>query len=123
RMLRMTLPDAPLQTLPPHHVLFKTFYLIRTLGGRAMVEPSLQGISWGKRLVVVYSRNDLLGAWIKDNLGNPLFPCIPRGEAQRWDAKKMTVNILFYALTGNYKEDAVHQPYILQKMRAEPIPH
>ncbi|MBI4051489.1 MAG: DUF4159 domain-containing protein [Elusimicrobia bacterium] len=122
KTLGKVFPDTDLQTIPSQHVLFKTFYLIRSLGGRVMVQPSLQGILWGRRLAVLYSRNDILGAWRKDHLGHFLFPCVPRGEAQRWDAQKLTVNILFYALTGSYKEDAVHQPFLLEKLRREPIP-
>ena len=40
-----------------------------------------------------------------------------RGPAH--EARKLTLNIVMYALTGSYKADAVHQPFILQKMRAE----
>ncbi|HAH06389.1 MAG TPA: hypothetical protein DCM05_07655, partial [Elusimicrobia bacterium] len=115
--LRAALPDSDLRPLGQDHVLFKTFFLVRRIGGRAAVSGSVEGVDWGGKTVVVYSRNDLMGAWAKDPLGKPLYDCAPGGEAQRFDAKKLTLNILMYALTGSYKADAVHQPYILEKMR------
>ena len=51
------------------------------------------------------------------DLGRPLLPCLPGGEPQRHNARKLTLDILMYSLTGSYKSDAVHQPYLLQKMR------
>jgi hypothetical protein len=115
--LHAALPEAELKPLPPDHVVFKTFFLVRRIGGRARVSDSVEGLDWGGKTVVVYTRNDLLGAWARDPLGKPLYDCAPGGEVQRMDAKKLTLNILMYALTGTYKADAVHQPYILEKMR------
>jgi hypothetical protein len=115
--LRAALPDSDLKPLPQEHVLFKTFFLIRRIGGRALVSPAVEGLEWGGKTVAIYTRNDELGAWAKDPLGKPLYECSPGGEGQRMDAKKLTLNILMYALTSTYKADAVHQPYILEKMR------
>lgn len=118
KTLKTVLPDADLKGLPKDHVLYKTFFLMRRAGGRVMVSGTVEGADWAGKTVVVYSRNDLLGAWARDPLGNPLFACVPGGEAQRLEAKKLTLNIVMYALTGSYKADAVHQPFILQKMGA-----
>ncbi len=118
KTLATVLPDADMKPLPKDHVLYKTFFLMRRLGGRIMVSGSVEGVDWAGKTVVVYSRNDLLGAWARDPLGNALFACIPGGEAQRMEAKKLSLNIVMYALTGSYKADAVHQPFILQKMRS-----
>jgi hypothetical protein len=115
--LKSALPESELQPLPGEHVVFKTFFLLRGVSGRVMVRGTLEGVSWGERAAVVYSRDDLLGAWVKDALGRPLLPCIPGGEAQRHNARKLTLDILMYSLTGSYKADAVHQPYLLMKMR------
>lgn len=121
RWLRATLaralPDAELKPLPADHVLFKTFFLVRRIGGRVKSAGAVEGLEWGGRLVVVYTRNDLLGAWARDPFGQWLHECVPGGEAQRMDARKLTLNIVMYALTGNYKADAVHQPFLLEKMR------
>ncbi|MFH1726021.1 MAG: DUF4159 domain-containing protein [Elusimicrobiota bacterium] len=118
RTLRDVLPDSDLKPLPADHVLFKTFFLMRSIGGRVKVSGSVEGVDWAGKTVVVYSRNDLLGAWAKDPLGNYLYECVPGGERQRMQARKLTLNIVMYALTGTYKSDAVHQPFILQKMRS-----
>jgi hypothetical protein len=67
--------------------------------------------------VAVYTRNDVLGAWAKDPLGHYLYDCAPGGDAQRMAARKLALNIVIYALTGSYKADAVHQPFLLEKMR------
>ncbi|OIO07447.1 MAG: hypothetical protein AUJ52_10335 [Elusimicrobia bacterium CG1_02_63_36] len=118
KTLKTVLPDADLKPLAKDHVLFKTFFLIRRPGGRVLVPGGVEGADWAGKTVVVYSRNDLIGAWARDPLGNFLFACVPGGEAQRLEAKKLTLNIVMYALTGSYKADAVHQPFILQKMGA-----
>ncbi len=115
--LKDVLAESELQPLPGEHVVFKTFFLLRGAAGRVMVRGTLEGVSWGERTAVIYSRDDLLGAWVKDALGRPLLPCLPGGEAQRHNARKLTLDILMYSLTGSYKSDAVHQPYLLQKMR------
>lgn len=118
RTLPRILPEAELAQLPPDHVIYRTFFLLRGPAGRVMVRGSLEGVSWSGRTAVLYSRNDLLGPWLKDALGQPLYACMPGGEAQRHNARKLALNILMYALTGSYKADAVHQPYLLQKMRS-----
>jgi hypothetical protein len=115
--LKDLLAESELQPLSGDHVLFKTFFLLRGVAGRVMVRGTLEGVSWEERTAVVYSRDDLLGAWVKDALGRPLLPCLPGGEAQRHNARKLTLDILMYSLTGSYKSDAVHQPFLLQKMR------
>jgi len=114
--LARILPDADLRPLPSDHVLFKTFFLIDRIGGRVKISGSVEGVDWAGKTVLVYSRNDVLGAWAKDALGSPLYQCVPGGEVQRLDAKKLTLNIVMYALTGTYKADAVHQPFILRKI-------
>ena len=115
--LTRVLPDSDLKPLPSSHVLFKTFFLMRRIGGRVMISGSVEGAQWAGKTVVLYSRNDILGAWAKDPLGKYLYECVPGGEAQRMEARKLTLNIVMYSLTGSYKADAVHQPFILEKMR------
>lgn len=117
RTLAAVLPDSELKPLPSGHVLHKTFFLLRRVGGRALVSGSVEGAEWAGSTVVVYTRNDVLGAWARTPLGGWLYECTPGGEAQRMDARKLTLNIVMYALTGSYKADAVHQPFLLQKMR------
>ncbi len=120
RTFKAVFPDADLEPIPTTHAVFRSFYLLRSVAGRTALAPDLEGLDWGGRTAVVYSRNDLLGAWALDALGQPLLPCAPGGEPQRQNAKKVTTNIVLYALTGTYKLDAVHQPFILEKLRRPP---
>ena len=41
---------------------------------------------------------------------------MPGGEPQREMAYRAGVNIVMYALTGNYKADQVHIPAIMQRL-------
>jgi hypothetical protein len=45
-----------------------------------------------------------------------LYPTVPGGEAQREMAYRVGVNIVLYALTGNYKADQVHVPALLERL-------
>ncbi|MDD5305592.1 MAG: DUF4159 domain-containing protein, partial [Elusimicrobia bacterium] len=120
RELPRVLPDAELKPLPPDHVIYRTFFLLRGPAGRARVHGALEGVDWGGRVAVLYTRDDALGAWARDALGKPLRACVPGGEAQRELAKRLTLNVVMYSLTGSYKADAVHQAAILDKLKAAP---
>jgi hypothetical protein len=39
------------------------------------------------------------------------------GETQREMAYRFGVNLVMHALTGNYKDDMVHMPDIMQRLR------
>ena len=54
-------------------------------------------------------------AWAVNNEGQPLFPCVPGGEAQRERAFRFGVNLVIYALTGNYKDDQLHIQSLLDR--------
>ena len=41
---------------------------------------------------------------------------MPGGEAQREQAYRFGINLVMYALTGNYKTDQVHVPAILERL-------
>ena len=43
-------------------------------------------------------------------------PVVPGGEPQREMAYRFGVNLVMYALTGNYKTDQVHVPAILERL-------
>ncbi|MDE1976939.1 MAG: DUF4159 domain-containing protein, partial [Elusimicrobia bacterium] len=116
------LPGVDFQDVAPDDVIYKSFFLLRGPAGRIMTRGTLEKIAWSGRTAVIYSRNDILGAWALDPLGKPLYPCLPGGEAQREMAKRLTLNLIMFSLTGTYKDDAVHQPYILMKMREDGIP-
>jgi Domain of unknown function (DUF4159)/Aerotolerance regulator N-terminal len=113
--------DVPrLMPIPPDHVLTKSFYLLRDfpgrwIGGSIWVEVPRGRINDGVSGILVGS-NDYAAAWATDELGQPLFPVTPGGERQREMAFRFGVNIIMYALTGNYKSDQVHVPAILERL-------
>ncbi len=110
----------PLQPVDPEHVLTKAFYLLqdfpgRYAGGTLWVEDTTQAAGDGVASVIVGS-NDWAGAWAVDDSGSPQFAVVPGGERQREMARRVGVNIVMYALTGNYKADQVHVPAILERL-------
>jgi len=109
-------PERKLVTVPRDHVIYKTFFLVDPPAGRVLVR-SLEGIAIGERLAVVYSSNDLLGALSKDLYGNWELACEPGGEMQREAACRMGINIVFYAMCQDYKNDRVHLPFILRRRK------
>jgi len=113
-------PYKKWEKIPESDAIFKSFYLMAREGirtsGRVIRRDYLEGIKFGSRYAVIYSPNDLLGAWQKDRFGNYLYPCVPYGEGQRYNSHKLVINFILYSLTGTYKSDAVHQPFIDRKI-------
>jgi len=117
RALEAALPDAALKPAAREHPLFKSFFMSVAPGGRFDLEREPSAAEYAGRYAVIFSRNDLLGVWPKDALGRYLYEPSPGGARQRHEGEKLTLNIIIYALTGSYKQDAVHQPYIMQRLR------
>ncbi len=115
RELARVLPAAPIQPVARDHVLSKSFYLLDRQGGRVLVKPWLEAQALDGRLSVVYSQNDLGGAWARSELGDWEYPCTPGGEPQRETAIRLGVNLAMYALCTDYKDDAVHLPFIMRR--------
>jgi hypothetical protein len=115
RELARVLPAAPLAAVPRSHVIHKSFYLLDRQGGRVLVKPWVEAQTLDGRLAVIYSQNDLGGAWARSELGEWEYPCTPGGEAQRETAFRWGVNLAMYALCTDYKDDAVHLPFILRR--------
>jgi len=107
-------PELLIKRIPNDHVIYKSFYLLSTPSGRKIIKPYLEGITFEDedRTAVIYSKNDLGGAWSEDELGKWEFECIPGGEYQREQAFRMGINVIIYTLTGNYKKDQIHAPFI-----------
>ena len=122
-LLRRTLAqlDVPaLVPLPADHVLTKSFYLLQSFPGRyeggplwveADASPENDGVSG-----YVIGGNDWAAAWAVDQRGHPLAALEPGGPRQREMALRFGVNLVLYALTGNYKADQVHVPALLERL-------
>jgi hypothetical protein len=108
-------PRQGMERIPAEHVVYKTFYLLQRPVGRTADAPFLEGVSYDGRLVVIYSKNDLAGAWAKDGLGHWEEEVVPGGERQREMAIRLGVNLAMYALCLDYKDDQVHVPFILRR--------
>jgi len=111
----------PLQAMPPDHVLTKAFYLLsdmpgRWQGGKLWIEAGSGRVNDGVTTIVIGS-NDYAGAWAVDQRGRGVMPVSPGGETQREMAFRFGVNLVMHALTGNYKDDQVHLPDIMQRLR------
>lgn len=109
-----------LMRVAPGHVLTQSYYLLqdfpgRWTGGATWVEQHPGGLNDGVSSIVIGS-NDWAGAWALNNQLQPLHPAVPGGERQREMAFRFGVNLAMYALTGNYKADAVHVPIILERL-------
>jgi hypothetical protein len=116
RELARVLPAERLERLTADHTIFKAFFLVRTVAGTRIASPFLEGITIQGRTVVIYSPNDLLGAFARDPLGRWLEPCAPGGDRQRKLAFHLGVNIIMYALCGDYKQDRIHMPFLRQRI-------
>lgn len=109
-------PGAAWETLPSDHAVYRAFFLLRAAAGRRVVDSEFKALKIQGRVAAVYCGNDLHGAWARDPLGHPLYVCEPGGEPQRQEAVKNMVNIALFSVTGTYKTDAIHQPFIERKL-------
>lgn len=113
--MQQVLPNHELKRLPPDHSVYQSFYLINSVSGRQKVSPYFEGITIDNWTPVIYSQNDLSGAWSRDRFGKWVNECVPGGEIQRKEAFKAGINIIVYALTSDYKKDVIHHPFIKRR--------
>jgi hypothetical protein len=129
QLMLSNLDIPPLEPTPPDHVLTKAFYLLssfpgRYSGGDLWVEQPATTENAGTRPVragdgvssIIITSNDLAAAWAIDGAGQPIYPTIPSDGFQREMAFRAGVNIIMYAMTGNYKADQVHIPALLERL-------
>jgi hypothetical protein len=111
-----------LQPLTTDNVLAHCFYIVPDFPGRFVGAPVLianeaardaDGVS-----PVIMAQNDWVGAWARDNAGNPEQTPLPGGDDQRILADRFGTNLVIYALTGSYKADQASLPALLNKLSA-----
>jgi hypothetical protein len=120
RRLLSRLDTPPLAPVPQGHVLTKAFYLLHAFPGRYVGAPVWvaqrpTGVNDGVSSVII-GGNDWAAAWATDAAHKPLILPTPGGARQREMAIRFGVNLVMYALTGNYKSDQVHIPAILERL-------
>jgi hypothetical protein len=120
--------DVPaLEPVPEGHVLTRAFYLLNAFPGRwakgqlwvearTSGEDSIKAAASDGVSSIIIGSNDYAAAWATDEAGNPRFPVSPGGEGQREYAWRTGINLMMYALTGNYKADQVHVPALLERL-------
>jgi hypothetical protein len=110
----------PLTQLTSQHVLARSFYLLQDFPGRYAGDAV-----WVQRdedrtndsvSPVIIGGHDWAAAWAVDAQGRNPYATIPGGARQRTLAYRFGVNLVMYALTGNYKGDQVHVPAILERL-------
>jgi hypothetical protein len=130
RSILASLDIPELEPVPANHVLTKTFYLLRDFPGRFA-----DGQLWVEALPsdtpenderpvrsgdgvssILITSNDLAGAWAIRPDGQAMLPVVEGEPRQREMAFRAGVNIVMYALTGNYKADQVHIPALLERL-------
>jgi len=110
----------PLAPLTTDHVLARSFYLLHDFPGRytgatVWVQRDPDRLNDSVSPVVI-GGNDWAAAWAVDADGRNPYAVIPGGAEQRTMAYRFGVNLVMYALTGNYKGDQVHVPAILERL-------
>ena len=125
RRILAKLDIPPLEPVPDGHVLTKSFYLLdhfpgRYDSGKLWVERTdSEGATLGNTdgvSGIIIGSNDYAAAWAMDDTGSPMFATVPGSDRQREFAFRTGVNIVMYALTGNYKADQVHVPALLERL-------
>jgi hypothetical protein len=119
RLCAALFPEASgkLAPLADDHVIYKSFYLLDGAPGRLALVPRLEAVTHDGRACIVYTQNDLAGAFAKDDYGRWTHECYPDGDRQRELAFRLGVNLAMYALCLDYKTDQVHLPFILKRRR------
>ncbi len=122
--------DVPrLEPVSEEHVVTKSFYLLRGFPGRwdggqlwVDAQTNISDTQTRRALKsdgvspILVTSNDFAAAWALDEDNRPLFAVVPGGEEQREMAYRAGINIVMYALTGNYKADQVHVPTLLERL-------
>jgi Domain of unknown function (DUF4159) len=130
RRMLASLDIPELEPVPADHVLTKTFYILDSFPGRyttgqtwvealppqAEGEASRPARSGDGVSPIIITSNDLAAAWAVGARGESLYPVVGSDQRQREFSYRSGVNIVMYALTGNYKADQVHVPALLERL-------
>lgn len=121
KQLRIMLGSLNIPSLEPisqDHVLGRTFYLLddfdgRYSGGTLWVESRSAGGRDGVSSVII-GGNDWASAWAGARITQSGY--VSTSSRAEEMALRFGVNVMMYALTGNYKDDQVHLPHILERL-------
>lgn len=119
RLCRRMFPTKPLSPLPGDHAVYRSFFLLDRPYGRTDNADYLEGITMGPVTPLMYCANDLSGALDRSESGRDAHAVIPGGERQRREALKLSINLVLYSLTSNYKHDQAHVLELIREGRLE----
>nr|WP_070961173.1 DUF4159 domain-containing protein [Hyphomonas sp. Mor2] len=118
------LDTPPLTPVPEDHVLTRSYYLLQSFPGRysnrnlwieatGAVDKTERRGDGVSRLFV--GDADYMAAWAIDDRGRPIYS-VDGGDLEREMSIRFGINLIMYILTGNYKEDQVHIPALLERL-------
>ena len=120
KRLTVGLAVPPLTPLTGEHVIAHAFYLLQDFPGRfdgdTVWVQRAQDRANDSVSPVIIGGHDWAAAWAVDAAGRNPYSTLPGGTRQRTLAYRFGVNLVMYALTGNYKGDQVHVPAILERL-------
>ena len=112
----------PLAPVPNGHVLTKAFYILQRFPGRypnarLWVETEASAAASANDGVspLILGDGDWVSAWAKAPNGLPQ-GFDGTGPSANEVALRVGINVVLYALTGNYKADQVHAPALLERL-------
>lgn len=116
----------PLAPVPDGHVLTKAFYILQRFPGRypdakLWVETEASAAASANDGVspLILGDGDWAAAWAKAPNGSPnnlMSGFEGMGPSNNELAIRVGINVVLYALTGNYKADQVHAPALLERL-------
>lgn len=126
------LEAPPLAPVPEGHVLTKAFYILQRFPGRypdakLWVETEASAAASANDGVspLILGDGDWASAWAKAPNGlptNPMQSFDSMGPSNNELAIRVGINVVLYALTGNYKADQVHAPALLERLGRRQVP-
>lgn len=121
RRVTGSLNIPPITPIPDDHVLGRAFYLLRdypglyTAGTLWVEKYSAQGRDNVSSVLI--GSNDWAGSWAETRQQTQFGRFGSNtSDQQKEMAMRFGVNLVMYALTGNYKADQVHIPHILKRL-------
>ncbi|MFS4439357.1 DUF4159 domain-containing protein [Paracoccaceae bacterium GXU_MW_L88] len=112
----LTLP--PLAPVDSDHVLSRSYYLLPQIMGR-LGPVQIWAAAGDQVSSVLIGNGDWAAAWAVDGLGAAMRPVGSGydGAFRRELTMRFGVNLVMYALTGNYKSDQLHVQNLMDRMR------
>jgi hypothetical protein len=110
-------PEKSLARVDKEHTIYRSFFLLDQPHGRVQRQLYLEHISFDDLSPILYTRNDVFGAYGRSPSGQWILPVTPGGVTQREGAFRFGINLVMYATCLNYKRDQVHTLTILRRRK------